>query len=55
MVKYYVEESLRDFKAWGGAKNTLIKLIKINRIEEVEAYIDECIRLYRRRNGRIIQ
>ena len=41
MVKYYVEESLKDFKAWSGAKKTLEILKGIDRVEEVESYIEE--------------
>ena len=41
MVKYYVEESLKDFKAWSGAIKTLEILKEIDRIEEVEDYIEE--------------
>jgi hypothetical protein len=43
MVKYYVEENLRNFKAWSGAVDTLNKLIKLDRVEEVENYIEECM------------
>lgn len=43
MVKYYVEENLRDFKAWSGAVKTLEILENIDRIEEVENYIDEIL------------
>lgn len=41
MVKYYVEENLKDFKAWSGAIKTLEILKEIDRIEEVEDYIEE--------------
>ena len=41
MVKYYVEESLKDFKAWSGAIKTLEILKEIDRVEEVENYIEE--------------
>lgn len=43
MVKYYVEENLRDFRAWSGAVDTLKKLIELDRVEEVENYIEECM------------
>ena len=43
MVKYYVEESLKDFRAWSGAVDTLKKLIELDRVEEVENYIEECM------------
>jgi hypothetical protein len=43
MVKYYVEENLKDFRAWSGAIDTLNKLRELDRIEEVEAYIEECM------------
>ena len=42
MVKYYVVENLRDFKAWSGGIDTLKKLIELNKVEEVESYIEEC-------------
>lgn len=41
MVRYYVEESLKDFKAWSGAIKTLEILKEIDKIEEVENYIEE--------------
>ena len=41
MVKYYVEENLKDFKAWSGAIKTLEILKEIDKIEEVENYIEE--------------
>lgn len=40
-MKYYVEENLKDFKAWSGAVDTLNKLREIDRVEEVESYIKE--------------
>ena len=43
MVKYYIEENLRDFKAWSGAVDTLNKLIELDRVEEVESYIEEAM------------
>lgn len=42
MVKYYVEESLRDFKAWSGGRDTLEILKELDKVEEVENYINEC-------------
>ena len=41
MVKYYVEENLKDFRAWSGAIKTLGILKEIDRVEEVENYIEE--------------
>lgn len=43
MIKYTVEENLKDFKAWSGAKRTLEILKEIDKIEEVENYINECM------------
>lgn len=43
MVKYYMEENLKDFRAWSGAVDTLNKLIELDRVEEVESYIEECM------------
>ena len=43
MVKYYVEEELKNFKAWSGAVDTLNKLKELERVEEVENYIEECM------------
>lgn len=42
-MKYYVEEKLEDFKAWAGAKDTLNRLIYLDKVEEVENYINECM------------
>ena len=43
MKKYYFEENLKDFRAWSGAVDTLNKIIELDRVEEVEAYIEECM------------
>ena len=43
MIKYYVEESLKDFKAWSGAVDTLNKLKELERVEDVENYIEDCM------------
>lgn len=43
MVKYYVEENLKDFKAWSGAVKTLEILNETGKVEEVENYIEECM------------
>ncbi len=43
MVKYYIEENLKDFRAWSGAVDTLNKLKEIERVDEVETYIEECM------------
>ena len=42
-MRYTVEEKLQNFKAWSGAVTTLNLLISINRTEEVESYINECM------------
>ena len=41
-MKYYVEESLKNFKAWSGAVETLRILEEEGRTQEVENYIEEC-------------
>lgn len=43
MTKYYVEKSLRNFRAWSGAVDTLKKLIELDKVDEVENYIEECM------------
>ena len=40
-MKYYVEENLSNFKAWSGAEKTVEILRDINKLEEVENYIEE--------------
>ena len=43
-MRYTVEESLENFKAWSGAVATLNKLREINGgVEIVEDYINECM------------
>lgn len=39
-MKYTVEESLQDFKAWSGGKDTLNDLIEYNVVNEAEEYIN---------------
>ena len=41
MVKYYVEENLRSFKAWSGAVKTLEILVEVGKVEEIDSYIEE--------------
>lgn len=38
-MKYTVEESLQDFKAWSGGKNTLDNLWAHDVVDEAEKYI----------------
>lgn len=40
-MKYYVEESLENFNAWSGAKNTLATLIENDDCELVETMLEE--------------
>lgn len=40
-MKYIVEESLQDFKAWSGGKDTLDNLIRYGKIGQAEEYIEE--------------
>lgn len=40
-MKYTVEESLQDFKAWSGGKDTLDDLKAYNVVDEAEQYIEE--------------
>lgn len=40
-MKIYKELSLKNFKAWSGAVDTLDILIRENRVEDVENYIEE--------------
>ena len=42
-MKYYVEEELKNFKAWSGGMDTLNELRKMDKIEEVENYINDCM------------
>ena len=39
-MKIYEEISLKDFRAWSDAKITLEILIKIDKVEEVENYLE---------------
>lgn len=39
-MKYTVEESLQDFKAWSGGKDTLDDLIEHDVVDKAEEYID---------------
>ena len=39
-MKYTVEESLQDFKAWSGGKDTLDDLIEYDVVDKAEEYID---------------
>lgn len=43
MIKYYIEENLKDFRAWSGGLDTLNKLKELDRVEDVESYIEECM------------
>lgn len=38
-MKYIVEKSLYDFKAWAGGKDTLDDLRKFNVVDKAEQYI----------------
>lgn len=40
-MKYTVEESLQDFKAWAGGKDTLDEIKKADKCEELEELIEE--------------
>lgn len=40
-MKYTIEESLRDFKAWAGGKDTLDNLWAYDVVDETEEYIEE--------------
>ena len=42
-MKYYVEEELKNFRAWAGGLDTLNELKKLDKVEEVENYIDACM------------
>lgn len=39
-MKYTVEKSLYDFKAWAGGKDTLDTLLEHNVVDEAEEYIE---------------
>lgn len=39
-MKYTVEESLQDFKAWSGGKDTLDDLIEYDVVDKAEEYIN---------------
>ena len=43
-MKYYVEEKLENFRAWSGGLDTLNELKKMDKVEEVEDYIDDCMK-----------
>ena len=40
-MKITSEMSLRDFQAWSGAKDTLNKLIELDKCEELEFILDD--------------
>ena len=40
-MKITREMNLRKFEAWGGAKNTLNKLIELDKCEELEAVLED--------------
>ena len=40
-MKISREMNLRDFEAWSGAKNTLNKLIELNKCEELEEILED--------------
>ena len=40
-MEYIVDESLYDFKAWSGGKDTLDNLLKHGVVKEAEEYINE--------------
>ena len=40
-MKYIVEESLYDFRAWSGGKDTLDNLLKYEAVDKAEEYIKE--------------
>ena len=40
-MKITREMNLRNFEAWGGAKNTLNKLIELGKCEELEAVLED--------------
>ena len=39
-MKYLVEESLQDFKAWSGGKDTLDDLLAYDVVDKAEEYIN---------------
>ena len=39
-MKYIVEESLYDFRAWAGGKDTLNDLLEYDVVDEAEEYIE---------------
>lgn len=41
MLKIVEEISLEDFDAWSGGKDTLDRLIELDRVDEIECYIEE--------------
>lgn len=36
------ETSLRDFKPWGGAIETMNRLIELNEVDQIESLIEGC-------------
>ena len=40
-MKYYVEESLRNFNFWSGAKDTA-DCLTLEQIDTIEQYLEEC-------------
>lgn len=42
-MKYHVEEELKNFRAWSGGLDTLNELRELDKIEEVENYINDCM------------
>ena len=42
-MKYTVEVSLRNFGAWSGGRETLDRLVELDKCDEVEQYIDDVL------------
>ena len=40
MLKIVEEISLEDFDAWSGGRDTLDRLIELDRVDEIERYIE---------------
>ena len=46
MIKYTVEVSLEDFKAWSGGLDRLERIIELDKVEEAESIIMDMLECY---------
>ena len=46
MIKYTVETSLEDFKAWSGGSDRLNRIIELDKVDEAESIIMDMLECY---------